>query len=149
MPIVQTAQEIMRNAIDGAMVPPAPMVEFGIGRVAPNHFFLRTSCVPQVLLMSRNRFDSLPPDVQALIRKHSGAWFLDNYIKINDATTERVMHQLETDPRRKVVFPSPDDMRTADAIFKSIVAGYAAESPHHAALVRAAETAVAHLRAGQ
>lgn len=145
VPINETARAISSGKIDGAMVPPVPMIDFGIGRVAPNHYFLRTSSVPQSLLMSRQKFDSLPSDVQAIIRKYSGDWFMENYNRVNETSTAVIMSQLESDPNRKVVFPSPADMETADTIFKSIVDGYAAESSHNAELVAAAQAIVAKL----
>lgn len=147
VPINQTAQAISAGEIDGAYVPPVPMIEFGIGRVAPVHYFLRTSCVPQMLLMSRKKFDSLPADVRDLISKHSGAWFIENYNRVNTAATEQVMKQLAADPRRKALFPSKADMKTADAVFKRIVDGFAVQSAHNARLVEAARAAVAKLRA--
>lgn len=148
VPINETAEAISSGKIDGATVPPVPMIEFGIGRVATNHYFLRTACVPQALLMSRKKFDSLPSDVQALIRKYSGDWFTENYILINEASTALVMNQLEADPHRKVVFPSQADMLTADAIFKSIVDAYVAGSPHNSELVDAARAEVVKLHPG-
>lgn len=142
----ETAEAVSSGIIDGAMVPPVPMIEFGIGRVAPNHYLLRTSCVPQSLLMSRKRFDDLPGDVQAIIRKYSGEWFAENYNRVNEASTAAVMRQLESDPRRRVVVPSKADMQTADAIFKSIVDAYAAGSSHNAELVGAARAVLAKNR---
>lgn len=142
----ETAEAISSGRIDGAMVPPVPMIEFGIGRVAPNHYFLRTSCVPQSLLMSRKRFDGLPADVQAIIRKYSGDWFAENYNRINEASTAVVMAQLASDARRHVVFPSKADLQTADVGFKSIVDAFATESPHNAELVGAARAELAKSR---
>lgn len=143
VPINETAEAISSGKIDGALAPPVPMIEFGIGRVAPNHYLLPTSSVPQSLLMSRKTFDGLPGDVQAIIRKHSGEWLVDNYIRINENSTVVVMTQLEADPNRKVIFPSPADMKTADTIFKSIVDRYVAANPHNAELVNAARAVVA------
>ncbi len=149
IPINQTAQAISSGQIDGALVPPVPMIEFGIGRVAPYHYLLRTSCVPQTLLMNREKFDSLPDDVKAIIRKYSGVWFVNSYIRVNGDATAQTMRQLESDPRRKVTFPSPADMQTAEAVFKTIVDAYAATSPQNAELVRAARATVANLRASK
>ncbi len=106
IPLNHAAEEISAGKIDGALVPPVPMIEFGIGRVAPYHYLLPTSCVPQALLMNRKRFESLPADVQAIIRKHSGAWFVDNYNRINEAATALVMNQLKSNSRRTVTVPS-------------------------------------------
>ena len=149
IPLNHAAEEISAGKIDGALVPPVPMIEFGIGRVAPYHYLLPTSCVPQALLMNRKRFESLPTDVQAIIRKYSGAWFVDNYNRINEAATALVMNQLKSDSRRTVTIPSAGDMETADAAFKSIVSGYAAMNSHNAALVRAALAAVAGSRSAK
>ena len=148
VPLYETANAIMSGQIDGAMAPPVPMMEFGIGRAAPNHYFLNTSCVPQSLLMSKARFDRLPADVQAIIRKYSGDWFTEKYNLINESATALVMDQLKSDPHRKAVFPSEADMKTADAVFKSVVTAYAAESSRQAALVKAAEETVAKIRHG-
>jgi TRAP-type C4-dicarboxylate transport system substrate-binding protein len=150
IPLNQTTRAISSGAIDGALVPPVPLVDFGIGRVAPNHYFLRTSCIPLALLMTRKKFDSLPGEVQAIIRKYSGAWFRDEYIQTYGAATAQIMRQLEADPKTQVKYPSPADMQTADGVFKSVIGDYVAASPHNAELVGAARAAVANLRsAGQ
>ena len=146
IPLNETAEALSAGKIDGAMVPPVPMIEFGIGRVAANHYMLPTSCVPQSLLMTRKRFESLPNDVQAIIRKHSGAWFTENYNRINESSTALIMTVLKSDSHRKVVIPSKADMKTADAIFKSIVDAYAAANPHNAELVNAAEAVLSKFR---
>ncbi len=147
IPLNETAEALSAGKMDGAMVPPVPMIEFGIGRVVANHYMLPTSCVPQSLLMTRKRFESLPNDVQAIIRKHSGAWFAENYNRINDSSTALIITVLKSDSHRKVVIPSKADMKAADAIFKSIVGAYAAANPHNAELVNAAEAVLSKFRA--
>ena len=146
IPLNEAAEAISAGKIDGAMVPPVPMIEFGIGRLAGNHYMLPTSCVPQSLLMTRKRFESLPNDVQVIIRKHSGAWFTDNYNRINKSSTALIMTVLRSDSHRQVVDPSKADMKTADAIFKSIVDAYAAANPHNGALVNAAQEILSKYR---
>jgi len=149
IPINHTAEDISAGRVDAAVVPPAPMIEFGIGRVASYHYLLPTSCVPQALLMNRKRFESLPGDVQAIIREHSGAWFEDNYNRINEGATALVLKQLKTDPRRTVTVPSVADMETADVAAEAVVAAYAATSRHNAELVDAARKVLARLRAAK
>jgi len=91
VPINETADAISSGRIDGAMAPPVPMMEFGIGRVAPNHYMLGASCVPLSLLMSKRKFDSLPTTVQAIIRKYSGEWLEGAYNRINESSTSLIM----------------------------------------------------------
>ena len=124
MPLTETALAISSGKIDGAAAPPAPMIEFGIGRVASHHYMLGTSCVPLSLLMTKKKFDSLPADVQAIIRKYSGEWLDENYIRINEASTALIMDHLKSEPRRTVTYPSKADMKTAHTVFDAVIAGY-------------------------
>ncbi len=149
VPLIETALAISSGKIDGAAVPPVPMVEFGIGRVAPHHYMLGTSSVPLSLLMTKKRFNSLPADVQVIIKQYSGEWDAENYVRINESSTALVMNQLESDKRRTVVFPSKADMKIVGPIYESIVNAYSAESPHNAKLVEAARAEVTKIRAGQ
>ena len=146
IPLNETPEALGAGKIDGAMVPPVPMIEFGIGRIAGNHYMLPTSCVPQSLLMTQKRFEGLPNDVQTIIRKHSGAWFTENYNRINESSTALIMTVLRSDAHRKVVVPSKADMKTADAIFKTIVDAYAAANPHNVELVNAAKEMLSKFR---
>ncbi len=146
VPLPQTASAISSGKIDGAYAPVVPMVEFGIGRVAPYHYMLGTACVPLMLLMSRKRFESLPADVQALIRKYGGEGLALQTIAIDQSSTDLVMNELESDPQRKVIFPSPADMQTANAVFKAVVDDFVAADPHHARLVDAISMETAKLR---
>lgn len=146
VPLTQTASAISSGNLDGAFAPPVPMVEFGIGRVAANHYMLGTSSVPLALLMSRKRFESLPPDVQALIRKNSGESLAQQAIQIDQTSTDLIMNQLESDPKRKVIMPSPPDMKIANDVFESVVADFTAADPYHAKLVNALRMETAKLR---
>lgn len=146
VPLNQTAEDITRGTVDGAYLPPVPMIEFGIGRVASNHFMLRTSCVPLTLLMSRKKFDSLPADIRAIVAKYSGEWLAQQSAQINESSTELVMNQLDSDPKRKVVVPSAADMQIASGVFKAVLDEFVAGDPHHAVLVRAVKAEIAKLR---
>lgn len=149
VPLPDTANAISSGKIDGAAVPPVPMIEFGIGRVTTHHYMLATSCVPLSLLMSRKRFNGLPSDVQRIIRKFSGKWLEDAYIRVNESSTALIMNQLESEPRRSVVFPSTADKKKAEAIFQAIDQAYATSSPHNAELFNAALAEVTEIRKGK
>jgi len=146
VPLPQTADAISAGELDGAYAPPVPMVEFGIGRVTAYHYMLGTASVPLMLVMNRRRFDALPADVQALIRKYSGIGLAMQTIQIDQSSTDLIMNQLQSDPKRKVVFPSEADMRTANAVFQSLVDGFAAADPYQAKLVDAVRMEIAKLR---
>ena len=60
MPINQAASAISGGKIDGSMVGPAPLMEFGIARVAPNHYLLGVSSAPLLVVMNRKKLEGLP-----------------------------------------------------------------------------------------
>jgi TRAP-type C4-dicarboxylate transport system substrate-binding protein len=148
MPITQAAEAISRGAIDGATLPTAPMSEFGIGRVATNHYMLRTSAVPMLVLMNRGKFASLPDNAKAILRKYSGDWALQRFIDTYQTRTDEVMEQLNGDPQRKVIAPSSADLKKAQIAFDAVVSDFAT-TPAREALLRTVRTKVEELRASE
>ena len=73
MPINQASSAISSGKLDGAMVSPVPLIEFGISRVVPNHYLLGVSAAPLLVVMNRKKFEGLPEQAKQIIRKFSGA----------------------------------------------------------------------------
>jgi TRAP-type transport system periplasmic protein len=119
LPINEAAEGISSGVIDGATRPVAPMPELGIGRVATNHYMLRTSPIPLLLLMNRSKFASLPDNAKAMLRKYSGDCAVEHFIE--------VMEQLKSDPKRQVIAPSATDLKKAQITFDAVVGDFAAK----------------------
>jgi len=149
MRINQTAEAISSGAIDGATLSTAPMLEFGIGRVATYHYMLRTSAVPVLLVMNKSKFESMPENARSIIQKYCGQWAAERFIEIFQAQTDQVMDQIGSDPRRKVIAPSKADLRTAQAVFSAVTDEFATKHPRGAELLKAADAVVASLRSSQ
>ena len=79
MPINKVPRAISRGEIDGAAAP-APLIEFGIARVAAHHYLVGVAAAPLTVVMNREKFDSLPVKAQEVIRKFSGEWTAERYI---------------------------------------------------------------------
>jgi TRAP-type C4-dicarboxylate transport system substrate-binding protein len=146
MQIQLISSAISSGSLEGAAVPLSMLFEFGIGRVATHHYFLRTSSAPLALLMSRKKFESLPPKAQSIIRKFSGEWSAERFIEVRAMIENEVMKQLEADARRNFVKPSPADLARAQAVFKGIIEEVAAESPHNRELLARVRAELAKLR---
>jgi TRAP-type C4-dicarboxylate transport system substrate-binding protein len=149
MPIMQVANAISSGAIDGAAVSSTPLSDFGIKRVALNHYLLAISGAPLALLMNRKRFEALPERAQGIIRKYSGEWLAARFIDAYDRSDSRVMEELKSDPKRRVVLPSSPDLETVHIAFKSVVADWEAKSSGNRDLLRLAETELTKLRASR
>jgi TRAP-type transport system periplasmic protein len=99
--------------------------------------------------MNRRKFDSLPREAQDVIRKYSGEWPVAPYLHAYDASGRQVLDQLESNPRRKVVNPSPADRATAEVAFKSVIDEWTAKAPANRQQLETAQAEIARLRAGR
>jgi TRAP-type transport system periplasmic protein len=146
IPINQTAEEISRGAIDGATSPAVILVDFGIARVTPYHYFIRLGFAPVMILMNRKKFDSLPKAGQDIIRKFSGEWLAERFAETFESNDNLVMEQFKSDPKRTVIFPSQPDLDTAQVKFRTVIDEWQAENPHNHQLLTAVEMELAKLR---
>ena len=96
--------------------------------------------------MNRKKFESLPPQAQAIIRKYSGKWLADRSATANDALDKLILAQLKEDPKRTVVFPSPSDVESAQSVFASIVEEWAAQSADNRELLSLVKAEIAKLQ---
>jgi TRAP-type C4-dicarboxylate transport system substrate-binding protein len=149
MPITQAAEALGGGRIDATTATPARIGDFGIRRIATNHYLLRISSVPVALLMSRKSFDRLPAGAQDVIRKYSGEWTAARYIPVEQGNDGQVLEQLRADPKRQVTFPSPSDQERAQAAFKAVIGEFAARSQHNRELLQAVEAELARIRSSE
>jgi TRAP-type C4-dicarboxylate transport system substrate-binding protein len=124
----------------------AAVFQFGIGRIANNHYMLGTSAAPLAMLMTRKRFESLPVQAQGAIRKYSGQWLAERYSREIADETRKLLDQLRIDPKRKVVMPSPSDLGTASAAFTAISEAWAASSSQNKDLLDAVRSEIRKVR---
>jgi TRAP-type C4-dicarboxylate transport system substrate-binding protein len=141
----ETTPALSSGALDGATVPPAQLFDVGIGRLTTNHYYLGTSVAPLTLMMNRKVFDRLPEDAKALIRKHSGEWMAARFIQAYEADDRKIFDEISADPRRKIVYPSPADLKVAQHAFRSIADVWAATA-HNAELLKRTEAELAKVR---
>jgi TRAP-type C4-dicarboxylate transport system substrate-binding protein len=149
LPIVKTSEAISRGTIDGAATALGPLTDFGLGRVMTHHYFLPLGPSIRSILMSRKKFESLPKAGQDVIRKYSGAWLAERFVKGDEAYNASLVERLKSDPHRTVIYPSQSEIDTAEAAFKTIRAEWADARPHHRPLLNAVEAEIAKFRSGQ
>jgi TRAP-type C4-dicarboxylate transport system substrate-binding protein len=149
MPMNLVAEALSDGKIDSATAPLPMLFEFGVGRVSSYHYMLEISGAPLALVMNRKKFDGLPREAQDIIRKYSGEWPVAPYLHSYEASARQVIDQLESNPRRKVVQPSPADRAAAEIVFKSVIDEWAAKAPANRQQLETARAEIARLRAGR
>jgi TRAP-type C4-dicarboxylate transport system substrate-binding protein len=146
LPVNQVAEAIGRGTIDGTTEFPGPLVDFGIDRVTRFSYELPVGVSSLTLLMSRQKFDSLPKNAQAILRQCSGEWLAKQFVESYGGYLDTLYKKLRADQQRTITDPSADDLKTADAAFAKVVDLWAAKAPDNAALVRALREDVAAMR---
>jgi TRAP-type C4-dicarboxylate transport system substrate-binding protein len=148
VPINQASSALSSGKLDGAMVAPAPLIEFGIARVVSNHYLLVVSAAPLLVVMNRKKFDGLPEQAKQIIRKFSGEWAAERYIEIYRAVNDASLESLKQDPNRNVVVPTPADLARASAVFRAEVDTWSETDPRHRQLLAEAEAELNKIRGG-
>jgi len=149
MPVTEVPEAISRGTIDGTTSHPAPLVDFGISKVTNYHYFTRLGVVPLTVLMNRKKFDSLPKSAQDAISKYSGEWTAARFNQYVGEYNDKVIKDLQADPKRKVVFPTQADHDAMQPAFKSVVDAWVAKSPRNKELLTLVEAEIVKVRASR
>lgn len=149
VPITQVATDLAKGELDGAAVPPAPLFEFGIGRLATYHYLLPLGGAPMVLLMRRATFEALPADVRKVVRAHGGTWLAERFSEAQEAHLGDMLQRLRSDPQRHVVTPTQEERAVAEVAFREVASEWAAGTSRNAELMHALAEALSSVRAGQ
>lgn len=117
MPINRAMDALSQGQVDGVVVIPAVLSEFGFSRLAQHHYLLAIGAAPLAVVMNRDSFAGLPPRAQEIIRSHSGDWYARQVTACTDAKNRDVVAQLRAAPQRKVVDPSAADLAAAQSAY--------------------------------
>lgn len=145
----ETASAVSRGIVDGSSAATAQLLDSGIGRLVTNHYLLGVSSAALALVMNRQAFERLPEKAKKIIRKYSDEWIAERFIEMFDKSDRTALQELKTEPRRRVVVPSPADQEAAQRVFKSVVDGWAAPKAQNRALLNSVEAELAKIRAEQ
>ena len=149
MPVTEVPEAVSRGTIDGTTSHPAPLVDFGISKVTSHHYFTRLGVVPLTVLMNRKKFESLPKSAQDAISKYSGEWTAARFNQYVGDYNEKVIKDLQADPKRKVVLPTQAERDAMQPAFKSVIDTWVAKSPRHRELLALVEAEIVKVHAGR
>ncbi len=147
MPVTEVPEAVGRKTIDGTTAHPSALFDWGIVRVTSDHYFTRLGIVPLVVLMNRQKFESLPQAAQDAINKYAGDWMAETYIEGIGAYNASLMEKLESDPAHTVVIPSQADMDAVQPVFDKVIDGWASAAPRNKELLESVREEIAAVRA--
>jgi len=137
MPPTEVPEALSRRTIDASTSQPAVVYDFGIDRVTSHHYFIRLGIVPLAIVMNRKLFEGLPKAGQDAIRKHDMDFINTLYLEVMPEYDSSLVKKLQSDPKRKVVFPDAADHKAAQAAFEPVIKAWTAKSPRNAELYKA------------
>jgi TRAP-type C4-dicarboxylate transport system substrate-binding protein len=146
LPIGKTSEAVSRGTIDGAATALGPLIDFGLGRVMTYHYFLPIGPSVRSILMNRRTFESLPMAARDAIRRYSGEWLQKRAVDAYELYTASLLEQIKSDPQRTFISPTQSEAEQAEDVFRAIRSEWADASPHHRALLNAAEAEIAKFR---
>jgi TRAP-type C4-dicarboxylate transport system substrate-binding protein len=146
MPAPRLADALANGAVDGAVMSPTGLFQFGAARVATNHYLLGIGSAPLLVVMNRKKFESLPEAAKDLIRKYSGERAAATWIKSFRGAERRSLKKIKSDPARKAVEPSSADRKTAQQVDQSITKAWAAKKPRNRELLKMIKAELATIR---
>jgi hypothetical protein len=83
-----------------------------------------------------------------VIRKFSGDWTAARFVEYYEAKNVQAMNDLKSDPNRLVIVPPRAELDALQAIFRTAVEKWSAESPRNHELLKLAESEIAKVRSG-
>lgn len=128
----EVAEAIGRRTIDGTISQPAVVFDFGLDRVTSNDYFIRLGITPLTVMMNKQKFQSLPPNAQAVIRKYGLEWMEKTYVDSMLPYNASLVQRMEGDAKRKVTRPTAAEEDTVRKVFDEVRAGWVAKSARHA-----------------
>jgi TRAP-type C4-dicarboxylate transport system substrate-binding protein len=140
MPPTEVPEALSRRTIDASTSQPAVLYDFGLDRVTSHHYFVRLGIVPLAVVMNRKVFEGLPKAGQDAIRKYDMDYINRLYIDSMLEYDASLVKKLQSDPKRKVVFPDAADQKAAQAAFEPVIKAWTAKSPRHAEIYQALQT---------
>jgi TRAP-type C4-dicarboxylate transport system substrate-binding protein len=146
MEIIRIAAAISSGTIDGAALSSTSLSDYGVKRVATHHYFLGAGGSPLALVMNRKSFESLPKPARDIIAKYSGQWTAARFIEGYDQAGRIALEQLQSDPKRFLVFPSSSDLDRSQSASQSAITDWLEKKPHHQELLHKVESELATLR---
>lgn len=138
VPVALTINEIVeavgRGSIDGVTSLPSMLFDLGFASVTNTHYFTRLGNLPMAILMNKQKFDSLQQPAQDAIRKHSGEWLEKTFNAALGPYDASLIQKLKDDPKRKVIFPSDEELARTRQLVQPVINSWTEQSPRHAEL---------------
>lgn len=127
MPISKIPESLSRGVIDATPMHYAALHAFGVAGATDHHYHNVLGSLPFGFIMTREAFDALPEDVQAVMREKGGEALARIFGAAMDAENAKLVQQTIDDPDQTVVEPSEQDRKDWAEAVSTCVNAWTAE----------------------
>ncbi|QFT60755.1 C4-dicarboxylate-binding periplasmic protein precursor (plasmid) [Sulfitobacter sp. THAF37] len=126
----QLAESLSRGLIDGTINEWVALTIFGVAEIAKYHLDINLGASPLMVVMNKDRYDSLPEEARAAIDKNSGEPFARLWGEEFDAAIEKFRSAAMKDDSRTFTTLSDEQQAIWDDKLQTVVDGWIAETPN-------------------
>lgn len=109
MPVTKVTESMSRGIIQAVPMHYAALFAFGVSDTTPHHYHNALGSVPLGFVMDKAKFESLPKDVQEIMREKGGEALARTFGAAMDGESEKRLAEVKADPKQTVVIPSKED----------------------------------------
>lgn len=147
MPISKIPESLSRGVIEATPMHYAALHAFGIAGATKHHYHNVLGSLPFGFIMTREKFDSLPEDVQQVMREKGGERLARIFGDAMDAENAKLIEQTRADDSQVVVEPSEADQQAWAEAVSTCVEDWIAEHENGEALHQALLSELEAIRA--
>lgn len=126
----QIAESLSRGLIDGTINEWVALTIFGVAETAKNHLDINLGASPIMVVMNKDKYDSLPEDARAAIDKNSGEPFARLWGEQFDASIEKFRSAAMKDDTRNFSTLSDEEQALWDEKLQTVIDAWIAETPN-------------------
>jgi TRAP-type transport system periplasmic protein len=145
----EVAEALARGTVDGLATQFPALVDFGLSKVATNHYLAGLDSTELLVLMTRKKFNSLPKAAQEIIQRHSGEEPAKLWIDGITQSTDQIMKVFSTDPKHRIVYPTEADKQKLIAASRPIVNEWTAQDSRNPELLDSLLSEIKRLNSGK
>lgn len=145
----KAAESLSRGVIEGSIESPTSHKIFGNYKLCKHHLIMPMGSFSLAIVMSKNKYESLPPKAKAAIDKYRGQWFGKFIAETEKPFIEKLLVEWKKDPERTFITPTGADLDKWKTILMPAIDAWKKEDPRGAELLKAYNEELNRIRAGE
>jgi TRAP-type C4-dicarboxylate transport system substrate-binding protein len=134
MPITKVPENLSRGVIEGIIADLSILFDFRLDEVVKNHLFVPMGVTSVLIVMNKQKYESLPAKAKAAIDRH-GSEVVRMFAETVEAQNEENLEKIMSDPKHTIVRPTADDLKQWEKVIQPVMETWKRENPKQVKLI--------------